>query len=200
MLLDPFLALIAPLVPACPDSMIEQYLVMAARELCQRTRVWRVTDVLQTTGAEVELSFVPPEASLIQIEKVEFDGLELCPRQFRDLWRHDMEAGGVPHAYTQPRPETLLLIPSAAGTVRVSLFVMPGPTASTLPDFMFGQYAAELADGALAALLLLPGQSWTNPQLGLVHRSRFDAALDRTFAVHMRGQHRAPVRTKPRYF
>lgn len=187
---------IAPLVSACPDPTMDHHVVMAAREFCERTRVWRVVDAFEAAGTETEALAVPSNATLFEIEDVWLDGRHLERDRFSS---QQLGGSGMPDAFTQARPNTLMLVPPGIGSLRVSMFVKPAIGADTLPDFLIDQHAQAIADGALARLFMIPGQSWTNPQFGSVHRAAFDVALNRNFSFGARGQHRASVRSRYRF-
>ncbi len=209
--LEAFFPYVLPFAHACPDPMAEQYLRVAATEFCRRTRIWREVDSFRTDGHPVDVLCVPPGASLFEIEKAWFEGQELRPEPFSRSWRgnphheeHHAEHpprhdDGNPVAITQIAPNMIQLVSPGRGMFRVSMFLVPAPEADTVPDFLFDQFSEDIAAGALAHILLLPDQPWTNPQLAAVKRSEFSAALDRNFSANIRGQHRAPARTRSRF-
>lgn len=192
--LDALHPFIAPHVRACPDPVIDHCIRQAAREFCQRTRVWRVTDTFPVTGGAEEIISVPAGAALVEIEDAWFNDIQLSPGRFALG-----AAEGEPAMFTQVLPNTLMVRPPGAGMLRLSLFVMPSLDAGQLPDFLVSIYAQPIASGALYRLLMIPGENWSNPPLGMAHRAEFDRAMDRNFAAHMKGQQRAPVRTKYRF-
>ncbi|MGH2343382.1 hypothetical protein ACRC7T_18105 [Segnochrobactraceae bacterium EtOH-i3] len=197
--LEAFRTFVAPLVLACPDTFIDQHLITAARELCQRTRVWRAVDEFAATGDASEIIFVPPDASLFEIESVHFDGRPLRHVHF-DAGKFTAEADGAPPvAVMQIRPDTLSVIPPQAGTVRISMFLMPSNLAEALPEILYDHFAQDIAHGALASLMVMPNVGWSSPEVAAYYRSMFVRTLDRNFGFHARGQHRAPVRTTPRF-
>jgi len=183
--------------PGCPDITAVDHLRDAAIQLCERTRCWRVQDEFQTSGLESEVFCVPDCASLYQIEKAWFNEMELEARSpHLDMLFHDC---GQPRFISQVSPNSIRLEPFGRGTLHLSMYLKPSPNAEVLPCFLFDQFARALGDGALSTLLLLPNQPFSNPQLGMAFAAKFEAVLDKNFAFNLRGQQRAPVRTKPRY-
>lgn len=192
---------VLPYAPGCAEPTAVQHLRDAAVRLCERTRCWRYIDSYETRGDEHEIICVPNDASLFEIEWARFnDTIELEPKiPEADTWHRDLGAT-QPRYITQVSPTCVSLEPHAVGKLEISVFVKPDQTANQLPSFMFSQFARALGDGALATLLLLPNQPFTNPQMALVFENKFNAVLDRNFAFNLRGQQRARKRTKPNYF
>ena len=82
----------------------------------------------------------------------------------------------------------------------ISLFLKPSQETDILPDFLVSHMARNIADGALATLLLLPNQPFTNPQMAMAFEAKFQASLDKNFDFNLRGQQRARKRTRANYF
>lgn len=185
--------------PGCPEPTAIEHLRDAAVQLCKSTRCWRDIDEFETEGlGPEEIPGIQPYAALFEIEKAWYNDHELERKGFgHDMLFHD---AGEPRYITQVGPNSVMLDPAGAGTLKISMFLMPSENAETLPLFFFDQFPRALADGALGTLLLLPNQPFTNPQLGVVFANKFQAVLDRNFAFNMRGQQRARKRTKPNYF
>lgn len=185
--------------PACPEPLAVMHLRDAASELCKRTRCWRFIDVFETFGDTVEVMCVPPFASLFEIDWATFDGhrLEAAAPTPDILQNHD---AGQPKFVTQFSPNSVSLVPRGAGKLALSLYLKPADDADMLPASIVAEFGQAIADGAVASLLILPNQSYSNPQMGVFFQNRFDAVLDRHFAYNLRGQQRAAKRTKPSYF
>lgn len=76
----------------------------------------------------------------------------------------------------------------------------PVPGTLAVPDFILEQHGYAIGHGAAARIMLIPGQTWTDPQGAAIHRAVFQQAMDETFAISITGQQRAPVRTRPSFF
>jgi hypothetical protein len=50
-------------------------------------------------------------------------------------------------------------------------------SATTVDESLFQDYLEELASGALSRLMKIPGQPWSNPQLGAQHETAFQKAI-----------------------
>lgn len=198
--LDRFLPLVLPYVTTCPDVTAEQYVRRAAIEFCEAVRPWRYVDTLTTTGANPEPIGIPAQSEIHQIEEAWFEDSKLDRLSYVDGSQLAGEGEGVPSAIYQDGPDAIWLSPSAVGPLRLSLFLKPSATATTLPDFFMAQYAQVIADGALSRILMLPEQPFSNPALGSRFAASFEGAKVKYFRVASAGQQRAPRRTHARYF
>lgn len=191
---------VMPYAPGCAEPTAIQHLRDAAVRFCERTRCWRHIDTFKTEGHHHELVAVPSQAVLYEVEWAKFDGRELCA-DTPDVrtWHNQEEAQAYPRYITQVNPTCLSIEPHAVGELSISVFLKPAPTADMLPDFLVSHFGRNLADGALATLLLLPNQPFSNPQLAMAFESKFQASLDRNFDFNLRGQQRARKHTRARY-
>lgn len=194
--LDDFLRFILPYAPSCPIPMAQQHLRAAAREFCEATRCWREVDCIAVTGDEIEVICVPPYATLHEIEAASFDGEPLERVSFSNA---RFAESGSPRQITQSQPNAISLAPKGAGALRISMFLKPGQDADAIPDFLYDQWAEDIGNGALARILNLPEQPFTNPAAAATYRALFERAKASNFNASMRGQQRAPVRTRPKF-
>lgn len=200
--LSDFLPKVMPFALNCPEPAAIEALRDAAQEWCRRTRMWREWDEFQTTGEDIESVSVPPGAQIFEIEQAWFDGRPLTPGRFDRTvspWG-DREDGGYPRCITTVRANEIMLRPRCVGMLRISMFMMPSEDGDTVPDELFDRHASEMGKGALAKLLLLPNQPYTNPKMAMLFRQEFDRAADANFGANLRGQQRANVRTRPSFF
>jgi len=191
--------------PGVADPAMYFGIRQAAIEFCERTRLWRYEDEFTVSVDEAEFLAAPNGADIHEIEAVFFNGQELEPAA--TSWLDDHLAGwrtntlsGLPKYYTQTEPDTIRLAPFQAGTVSLSVRVKPSQDAETLPDWMVNQHRETLAHGALARILLMPNQSFTNPELGAAFGALFARKLDGLFDKGFTGQQRAKKRTKANFF
>lgn len=208
--LSAFDSFVLPYAQHAPIPLVRKYVRLAAIEFCERTRCWREI-VTVNVGAQNEAIVAPAHASIHEIEEATFDGQTLVPTQFTDTTLMERQEEGRPRYVTQTHPNTVALIPWEAGSLTLSLFLKPrsdtqmrtailsGETVDALdvvPEFMFNQHAQKIADGALARLLMVPGQTFTNPNEGLRRGLMFDKHCDANFARNITMQHKAPPRVR----
>lgn len=196
---------VMPIAIGCPEPTVLAAVRDAVTELCERTRCW-VQDETYTLAQAGDEVLVAPEGALIhQIDWVYHDGESLDPITLKDLnhriydWR--TRTDGAPRFYTQTRLNTLRMVPSDAGqTFSVRVFLKPAENATEAPDDFMDQHREVIADLALARVLGIPAQSWSNPNLAAYHATKGGLKLDELAAKFRQGQQRAPLRTRPSFF
>lgn len=192
--IDDLLYHVLPFAPECPEPTAIHHLREAARTFCRRTRAWR--EQYAGTATSPVVLVVPDGAQLFEIEDAWFNDCRLERRPVRDLLDYPSDTAGNPNWVAEAGPASIQLFPFEAGPLRVSMFLEPSPLTDELPDFLVDEHGRTLADGALSDLLMLPNQSWSNPQLAGGFGTRFEASVDRWFATNIRGKQRAPVRSQ----
>jgi len=206
---------ILPKAPTVPLPYAEFQARLAVIEFCERTRCWR--HIMQTNISASGTTFVTPlTATIHEFEEVTLDGQILIPTQFTDVQPEELSGerqAGRAKYISQLTPGQVAVYPPQAGKLRISCFLKPrhgqaigcnedDPLAdayNVLPAFMLTQYATALADGALYRIMSTNNQDFTDMTMAAMHKMAFDAACDRHFGSNMRGQQRAPIRTKPRF-
>lgn len=201
-----FLPFVLPYAPSCPEPVAIQYIRQASIDFCQRTRFWRYVDEFDVNGDTTEILAVPSEASLFEIEKAWFQPtnesrwaeLRRLPYAEIDQALLDEEPNTytVPNVISQIDYNTVTLIPRTSGKLRISMFLAPSYEATHCQETLFSNYASTIADGALSEILMIPEQPYTNPNLAGFKAGLFNAECDRNFALNVKGQQRAPARTK----
>jgi hypothetical protein len=202
--LKEFHPLILPRVPRCPTPTVNQAIRQAAQRFCERTKLWRETDSFQIGSEGMDYVFAPPGAVLYEIETARFNGQRLQPASIPWLddnlpnWRE--LSGSVPRYVTQTEIDTVRVVPADTGQVDLTVILRPSDDAQDLPDFIARSHRTAIRDGALAELMMLPGQPFFNPELAMIHNRKFEAELDRLTMAAVKGQQRAPVRTIANFF
>lgn len=205
--IDRFLPEVRPYAPGVPDVTAYKNLRLAAIEFCERTRLWRFEDTYDVTASDCEQVSTPAGSVLHDIEVVMFDGRELRPVGTRDLdrlspgWRTDDPIqSGMPEFVTQIEQNTIRIVPALAGSLYLCLRLKPSQDTMDLPDFLLGEYRECIGWGALGRLLMLPGQSYTNPDMAAFYMSRFNTKVDSLVTKGTNGQQNAVKRTRSRFF
>ena len=198
--LDRFFPLVMPYAMTCPEPTAEQAVRRAAIEFCEAVRPWRYVDTLTTTGTNPEPVGIPAQSEIHQIEEAWFDGCKLDRVTYVDGSSYERDGEGTPKMIYQDGPDAVVLSPTTVGPLCISLFLKPTITAETLPDFFLSQYAQVIAYGALARILMIPDQPFSEPQRAAVFAEAFERAMVKNFRVASAGQQRAPRRTHARYF
>ena len=219
--IDDFQTLVLPYAGNAPEPLVLRCIRDAAVRFCERTKLWRSTANIVTTGENPETVTVPTDSVLYMISAcslVETDtdpdtmvttivgGLPLEPTTLPELsqkypnWRTDDIGCAGPKWYVAPDRGKIQMVPRTAGTMFVETIVKPTATAQTLPDFLLDEYGQTIADGAAGSLLLMPNMAFANPQLGAGLVARFQSNLDSLSNAGVRGQQGGRTRTRGRFF
>jgi hypothetical protein len=191
-------------VQGAPEPAVADAIRIAAQTFCQRTRLWREYDSFKLGNDGFEYVYAPQNAVLFEIDHASMNGRTLHPVSLswldenRPNWREEVynEAAYI----TQVEEGTIRVVPAASGIVELRAILKPSDDATQLPDFIANNYRTVITDGALAELLTIPGQSFTNPDFAAYHAGRFQRALDELNNNGAQGQQKAAIRTKPHFF
>lgn len=190
--------LILPHAQACPEPTAVQHLRWAAMKFCEATRIWRSCTTFDVQGGCDEILCTPQHAQIFEIEQAWYNSIELEPKAAGDFDRQYDDS--QPRWISQVNSNTVRLVPGAqeTGALRLNLFLKPSRDAEDFPDF-FDEFEQTLADGALSRILVLPNQPFTDPGMAGAFGASFQMELDRNFNRNLRGQQRAPMRTRARF-
>ncbi|AEZ50870.1 hypothetical protein DC1_00052 [Burkholderia phage DC1] len=206
--LDDFLTKVLPFAPGCPEPTAFEHIRAAARDFCETTRLWRFDDTFEL-GDDPNVMCTPQDAVIHEIERCDFNGKKLDPASLDWLddrypdWRSETQLWtGQPQFFTQVCPDTVRVVPAPLeqGSVKVWLRLKPSEDCEQLPDFLFREHGTLISWGALGSILMLPNQTFSNPNQAVFFQGKFDNALGRKSKLQAAGQQRAPVRTKATFF
>jgi len=213
--LTTFLHLVNPHAPGAASQQMLQALRQSAIEFCERTRCWRHRAEIDLTE-QGQAIVAPDESEIHEIERAEFNDMRLTPVQFDDVPFEDIDtsAGTTPAMITQETFNQVSIVPFEAGTLKVSLILKPRHgddmqigadgflqnAYDSVPAFLHSRYSETIAAGAIARLLVMPQQPFTNPDLAMLHGRRFDQGVDNANGARVRGQHRARPRSRAAFF
>lgn len=201
--LDVFLPLVMQGAPGCAEPAAKQAIIKAAREFCERTRIWRDSDTFQVTPTSCNVVCTPADADLFEIEFSTLDNKPLQPISYSDLnheipnWRSLTSPG---RWITQIERGTVMVVPAVTGTLFLSTILIPSEEAEQLPDFLAKDYRRAIVDGALAEVLMLPAQSFSAPDRAQFYSARFEQRISQLFNRNIKGQQKAPARTRGSFF
>jgi hypothetical protein len=207
-----FLHLVVPQCPSCPDPIINHMIRRAAITFCEITKAWRYTGS-QVMDTFTETLIAPEHTEIHTIEQAQLGDYELTPVSF--FASDPPQITGVfptgrPTEITQVSPGSVQINPFQTGTLRFSLTLKPmsdrvlgtfpddplRDARDTLPAFMLSQHADTLACGALAMILMMSGEPFSDPNKGMLYRQDFLSRCNAAHALSRPGQQRAPRRTK----
>lgn len=200
---------VLPYVPGVPDATAVHHIRNAAIDFCRRTLAWQMEidpiegfEVPATDGVATEFTMSPPaESEIVKLLSVAVDDdpIEVVEASkgvaFRRRGTH------TDLAFTRDR-KTLAVYPAPeAGTViHVEAALRPSDDATGLPDEFADLYRQDIAKGAVASLLLMPKQDWSDPGTGADLMRMFSDRIGTVGAQVARGFSRGPLRTKAYWF
>lgn len=161
----------------CPDITRQDAVIRAAREFCRRSwYVLRIVDIA-VTGNVQNYNLVPPgDEEVIGVKFVQVDGKALHPAMPED--QDPSIANTKPSVFTFTPPNVLSLFPIADKNYANGLVlaaVQPILNAETLPREIQQAYHEVIGYGALAWILEMPGETWSNPQMSDLYARKFGA-------------------------
>ena len=177
-------------IPEIPSFVAERQLLRAAREFCEETRTWRVSDQISTVAAIATInltSILPTSTELVDIISIKniSGGAPPEPRTFAWLdenvsdWRTDTALDAK--WYVLDGNNTIRLVPTPSTTTTnqyyIRIAVKPLLTAVTIDDVLVNKYDELLVHGALSKLFLIPRKSWTDTNLAAFHLSLFGGSF-----------------------
>jgi hypothetical protein len=214
-----FLPLVASETYGAPKVLQLEHIRNAAIEFCERTKAWQEEQAaypLPTSvlGSSPFVDFQSDTQKLVH--EILAAGLRtsgtaatwpVTPRtaQWCDQrypgWQH---AGvvGTPDSVVQISPDQFAPVPAASGgpwEMLLHVAYKPTRTATSGPDFLYNDYYEQIAAGAKARLMAMPGKAWSNPQLAGVYASVFDAAITKANSRQAHGFGRGRVRVKAQF-
>ena len=191
---ESFFRWVTPYVPTCPDPIVASHIIDAARSFCEATRCWRYITSTTLDGTEPDVSIDAEDAQVHELEGASFNGQPLIAVAYDPLLSANE---GLPSSISQINSGSFTLFPGIrAGTLVLSAFLKPSVNAMTIPDFLLGDHGQTIGYGALATLLAIPDQPFSNPVLAGYYVSEFQSRKDAGFRLNRRGQQRAPARTR----
>ncbi len=90
--------------------------------------------------------------------------------------------------------------PSTVIDLTVTAIVTPKESAVNVPQSPLQKYSNDIEAGALAYLLMVPGQPWSNPAAAQVYKREFSAGISNGKAEVQRGYNVGAQRAQPRLF
>lgn len=193
-------------VMGCPYPTVDQRIVLACREFCAMTSAWREwLDVLTLDGTTDTFDHdLDNSQELMRYTRAIIN--DDADRDFNIVSRKDLPGDWATNASTglvdtvvhlDGSQFQLFPMPTAGDTLRMEAVFMPTIGASQVGDVLFDRYADAIASGALARLLMLPNQPWTNPALATQHNDRFQLAAHAAANDGFRQRSRKRTRKAP---
>ena len=183
-----FLPRVLPFAPGVPDQVAEDAILQAAIDFCKRSRTWRTElpafDIVANT-ATYTLASPRADAVISDVLRAELNGLDMplkTPDQLDDSWPGWKTAQAfTPSCWhmANERQMRLVAIPTQAATAAItaSVALKPAVNATTIDQTVFEEHYQAIADGALATLLAMPDNSWTDDIRAMSRKAVFNGTI-----------------------
>lgn len=179
---------VKPLVPGCPDPMVERALCDAAIEFCELTQAFVQRATLRARNGRATYEVQSDDGIPGMVQGVTLADRVLSPvfiealtNRYGEEWQNHT---GTPRHYLADNEDTLRLypIPEADETGTLTLTTRPGRADTQWDDRLYERYGEVVADGALARLLNQVSTPWAAPDLALQRRQRFMQGINKVRA------------------
>lgn len=207
MKLEALLPYLLPDVPGVPDITALQALRLASIEFCEKTHTWNETQdpiPLEDNVNEYDLE-VEQGARINTVMNVWLRDRQIDPKTMEELamilpdWQTAKNSRpsyynaaadiGVLRVYPIPLEPT--------ESIRVRVSYVPTLTSSTVPDIVVNRYIDELIHGAKHRLMVAPGKGWSNGELALYHKTKFDEGVQSAKIDVLHNYVQGSIRAKP---
>jgi hypothetical protein len=202
---DTFYPYVLPEVLGCPEPTVDLHLVGAAREFCVATRCWReVLETIRTTSAEVDYDiYYPKGAQGITLVGAAINGRDVgfdAPDASTLAERLRGNSGPKRVRTQDMRRVQILPTPAAGLDVVLEALLQPTESCTGLPDAVADAYLRAIAGGALASLLAMSGQPWTNVAAAGIKRGLFERDMARVKSRIWKGNSNLRPRVSGQFF
>jgi hypothetical protein len=182
MLWSAFMPELMTFAHGCPIPVAESKARQAAIEFFRRTRAWVewLDPVTSIASASAEYDMEPPSgADVIRIEQATIGGNQVPVASFRDV-AQDWERQALSELQLVSRDlKTFRMGGTAAAglLIQVQAALIPSRTSTGIPDDLFEKYVDDIAHGARAKILSIPGTTFYNPDIFMLEQSAFESSI-----------------------
>ena len=179
---------VLPMVPGCPDTLIESNIRSAAIEFCERTGAYQAElDPVTTVANVYEYDLEAPNGTAVhKIMWATFDGKDIEPistnllEQRLPKWR-DSDHFGTPEYYVQQSTALVWLVPTPNVTMVSSTIIRaqlkPTHTSTACDESIMNEYRDAIVNGTLFRLLRMPSRDWSDLSGAQIYGSLFADAI-----------------------
>ena len=203
---------VLPSAPGCPQNVALNAIKNSVIEFCMRSRAWKEYPALVSVDGSdsysIPLSTAYPNTSAVRVERAWYDGKELTvitEDQANDRFNSSdwQTKEGIPDSLLQLDPENIRLVPSpqdaATDVLKLLVSYKPSRAATDVRDFIWERYLDVITSGALYRLMLIPRKPWSDPSMGMAHKSMYDAGIAKANVEAFKGFGKAAPRAKPMF-
>lgn len=195
---------VLPDLPHCPVDIATNAIRNAVIEFCDRSQILQFEATLITPvdgQADYTIPGLPTGTVVARILKAWYDGFEIEPKdgdalnQMYGDWRG--LTGGTPRFITMTPPDLtkVTLVPPPANPLagvifRIRVALRPTRASTDFDPNVAETYAEDIAHGAKARLMAIPGKPYSNERLAAYHSGAFNAGITKAIARANKGMTR----------
>lgn len=196
--LERWLPFVMPYVTGCPEDAAIHNIRQSAIEFLDKTGVWQesLPAKLTIAGDARYTLDIPAASAPVKVLSYKLD--DVASR----VLDGNAAASNVASARLVDR-ETVELSPTPQITGQQMVFVVtlkPTQDAADVTNEVFEHYAQDIADGAVARILKIAGQSWTNLPESKIREAAFNDAVDKAQWQRQKGFGRTTQRVTAVWF
>ena len=201
---------IAPRVPGCSDALIDQAVLDACIDFCERSLVVkRMLDSFVTKPLQAIYDlYGANQQGVAQIMRVWVDSTEITPLDedaistpfgFVSSVPGQSNPGSTPRFFNETEPNSISLYPTPdkVYTLNMRVALKPMRSATQVEDQLFEDWVEVVMDGAFARLFAMPAQEFTSPALTKYHAVQYEVGVNAAMLQARRGNTRAQSRVTP---
>jgi len=193
-------------LPGAPLVAVDYALLQTAIDFCETSLFLQVNAdpiSVRPNVPEYEIAVDDDQLLVTMIMEAKLDGRRIRPVAL-DL-RNETEWPSQNYEWgtselDDPMMIRLIATPEQAATLTLRVALRPVQDATTLPDDLLKHYRIAIGSGAVARMMLQPGKTWSNPQLGAYRQKEYAAYLNQAQVDANKGGTRADLRVRPRPF
>lgn len=196
-----FLSRVLPFARNCPDALVMDHIIDAARHFCAKTLAWNYScpTIASAAGIGTYTLQIGANEEVVRVLRVEVDGSEYSV-PYGPSARAAVRRGAAGVCVFSGPDFTLSPAPSMNGLpVIADVAVKPAMSATEWPDDL-SDHVTDIAHGAIASLCSIPGADWTNPSVAADQQAAFNQRIAATAMKVSRGMAASRQGSSVRWF
>lgn len=176
---------VKPYAPDCLEPVIEQFIHLAAVELCRKSLKW-IKFQNNLSVDSVDFPYTIPVLNGTRVVKILSVVVNGTPIVKSDVYTEESLDGnwrtttGVPERFVEESSGVLILVPLPVEetVINVSVALEPSATGTFIDDTLYAEHWTDIQAGAISKLCSMPGKPWTDLKVSIYYRDIFDRGIE----------------------
>lgn len=181
---DKFLPFVLPYADSVPLPVARVAIAKAANQFCAQSLLWQeeYPEVKVHPGKFVSIP-VPKSAMVVKVMSVAYNGFRLTSTSRDELNSTNVIDyrlfDGPPKFFFQADLNELRLVPEPVkhGVLSIVVALAPTPESTEVPTSLYTRFWEAIANGALADIKQVQGQSYSDPNAALAYKALFQQGV-----------------------